>query len=144
MKTNPHSIEPLESRIAPSTVLTFVNANSAAYDDVDGDRVTVKFSKPILTSGNVGTVLHTVASGLGLQLQFIDLTGLAAAPDGTGITITAALQDIDHNGSKDGDGFVNVGQINATAHDLGAVSIKGDLGRIDAGDATTTTPASPR
>ncbi len=39
-----------------------------------------------------------------------------------------------------GNGLANVGYINSTGHDLGNVTVKGDLGQIDAGDATTTTP----
>src|SRR5207244_4353494 len=38
-----------------------------------------------------------------------------------------------------GDGFAAVGQIDATGLDVGAVSIDGDLGRVIAGDAVTTT-----
>ncbi len=128
-------IEPLESRIAPAA--TFVSPTSAFYTDVDGDKVTVVFSKPILNSGNVATVLVTSASGLGDQLQTIDLTGsLAVVPDGTNITLTAVPQDLtpmDTVKIKSGDGLANVGRINATGHPLGTVKISGDLGVIDAG-----------
>src|SRR6476659_2580849 len=67
-------IEALEARIAPAAV--FINATTATYNDTDGDHVTVKFSKPLLTVANVDTVLVTAASGVGEQLQMIDLTGV--------------------------------------------------------------------
>ena len=40
-----------------------------------------------------------------------------------------------------GDGLVHVGRIDATGHDLGTVSVTGDLGQIDAGSGTDGTPA---
>ena len=40
-------------------------------------------------------------------------------------------------GLSGGDGFVNVGRIDATGLDVGAVKIAGDLGQIDAGNAET-------
>ena len=135
-------IEPLEARIAPAT-LAFINPTTATYSDVDGDLVTVKFSKGILSAGNLADVLITAPAGPlgGEQLQKIDLTiiGLAASPDGTAIAITAKPQNI--ASVLRGDGLANVGHIDGTGHDLGAVKIVGDLGQIDAGDATTTTAA---
>ena len=136
MKTQlTHSlIELLEPRIAPAAI--FVNATTATYKDVDGDMVTVKFTKPILTSGNVTGVLVTTGAGLGDQLQTIDLTaaGIAVSPAGTNVTVSVKLAP------ATGDGLANVGAINATGIDLGIVTVKGDLGMIDAGNATTTTP----
>ncbi len=124
------SIELLESRIAPAAV--FVNATTAKYTDVDGDDVLVKFSKPILTMANVTSVLlTTAASGIGDQLQTIDLTGVAATAQGTSITVTAK------HGASGGDGFADVAQISATGIDLGVVTIGGDLGRIVAGSIST-------
>lgn len=117
------SLETLESRIAPAAV--FVNATTATYNDHDGDHVTVHFSKPVLTAGNVGTVFTFNVAG---DLSALDLTA-AAAPDGTGITFTVAKV-------SGGDGLANIGRINATGFDLGAVTVKGDLGRIDAGSGT--------
>jgi hypothetical protein len=52
---------------------------------------------------------------------------------GTNIAITAKPL------SGGGSGFVNVGFIDATGVDLGNVSVAGDLGRIQAGDANTAT-----
>ena len=147
MPTSPLTIEQLEARIAPalligpraifpSSTVTFVSATTATYTDVDGDLVTVKFSKSILTAANVATVLVTSPiDPTHDQLQTIDLTvpGLAKPAAGTTITLTVAQKGA-------GDAFANVGYIKATGLDLGAVAIRGDLGAIDAGDAKTKTP----
>jgi hypothetical protein len=76
----------------------------------------------VLTLG--GNVIVT-----GGQLQTLDLTGVAF--QGANVSIVATL-------APGGNGLVNVGYINATGRDLGAVLIDGDLGAIDAGD-----PANP-
>jgi len=127
------SIELLESRIAPAAI--FVSANTATYTDQDGDLITVKFGKPILTDGvggNVATILATSAAGSGERLDLINLTGVAGAA-GTSISVTAKL-------AGNGDGLVNVGRISSDV-DLGAVAIRGDLHEIDAGDLADTTKA---
>jgi hypothetical protein len=128
------SLEALESRIAPAS-LQFVNPTTATYTDVDGDLVKVKFSKGILSAANVGSVLVTVPiDATHDQLQNIDLTvGTLAVPAaGTSITVTVTPK-------LPGDGFANIGYINATGLDLGPVTIRGDLGAIDAGDGVTKT-----
>lgn len=129
MKATESCIEILEARIAPAAA--FVSPTTAIYDDVDGDHVTVKFTKSILTSNNVASVVQVNGTG---QLTLIDLTGVASAAQGTGISVTAKL-------AGDGDGFVHVGQINATGIDLGAVTIHGDLGRVLAGTGSPSIPA---
>ncbi len=118
------SPEILEARIAPAAVLTFT--------DTDGDLVTVSASK------GTGTDLHAVVdpflvpAGAGRQLQQLALNTRAATFQGATIVISAA-------GS--GNGTVDIGYINATGLDLGSVTIDGDLGQIDAGDADTRTQA---
>lgn len=119
------TVELLEPRIAPAAV--FVNRFTASYTDTDGDHVTVHFTRPILTSSNVSTLLVTAPSGLGDQLQAIDLSSVTAAARGTGISVTAKV-------GASGDGFVNVGAIKAAGVSLGAVSVHGDLGQISAGN----------
>ena len=57
-----NSLEPLESRIAPATLLP--DLKTVTYQDVDGDDVTVKFSKPILTGG-LETTVFTFDSAFG-------------------------------------------------------------------------------
>ena len=126
------SIEPLEPRIAPAAVFTFT--------DVDGDIVTVKTSKG--TNADLAAVLtfSDPAAANPRQLQTINLSSSAGFA-GTDLSVTAK------RGPTGGDGRVNVGYIDATSSDggalldLGKVTVAGDLGRILAGDATTTTPA---
>jgi len=125
-------IEPLEVRIAPALVVA-ANHLSATFIDVDGDLVTIKASKPILDDLD----FIRAASGLGEQLQRIDFSDDdAAMVKGLNLTITAKPQDPnpdDSDTTKRGDGHVNIGYLNATGRDLGAIRIAGDLGEIDAG-----------
>ncbi|HEX8297070.1 MAG TPA: hypothetical protein VF593_12265, partial [Chthoniobacteraceae bacterium] len=140
--SRPFLIEPLEARIAPAAV--FVNPNTATFTDVDGDLVTVKFSKPLLSAQNIGTILKTAPTGAmgGEQLNEINLQSFLSSTEATGtdITVTARPQDANGDRLPDGDGLVNVGQINAggvfvaPGIDLGAVTIRGDLGKIVAGN----------
>ena len=133
MKTAFSLIEPLEVRIAPAmATLQIVDAHTATYTDVDGDLVTVKVSKGTLDSGGANFI--GTASGMGDQLQQLDLTDVQFA--GANVTITAAPPM-----TGPGDGFVHIGYLDATGFDLGIVTIHGDLGAIDAGDATAKTPA---
>ncbi|MGB8167133.1 MAG: Calx-beta domain-containing protein [Chthoniobacteraceae bacterium] len=94
---------------------------TATFIDVDGDLVTVKTTKGAFTDtdfvfGSVG--------GNRLQLQKLTLD---ADFTGAGITITAKPS------ASGGNGFVNVGYLDAVGVDLGTVSIAGDLGRLVAG-----------
>ena len=116
-------IEPLEARIAPAAVFTFT--------DVDGDTVTVKTSKG--TTADLQAAAQRVTSGMGEQLQVLDLRDLVKF-GGTTVTITATKPD--GTASE-----VNVGYVNATGNDLGAVKIDGDLGAIDAGNPAKTAAA---
>ena len=128
-------LEMLETRATPATL---VSPTKLTYQDIDGDNVTVSFSKPILNDANANNVF-TFDSGtvdgsnaIKQQLQRIDLTVIGAAAIGTNISVVAARSAI-----TGGDGFANVGHIKADELGLGAVLIDGDLGRIDAGDSTT-------
>jgi hypothetical protein len=130
-------LEPLEARIAPATL---VNPTTITFQDIDGDNVTLKFSKPVFLLGTINNVLKFdtgIVDGdntVKQQLQLIDFTALTniAAAAGANLTISAAKR-------PGGDGLVNVGAINATGVDLGKVSDKGDLGQIDVGDNDTAT-----
>jgi hypothetical protein len=124
----------------PRTLLaSLVSATKISYQDADGDNVTVTLSKAVLTAGNVNSIfafdVGTVdgSNTTKQQLRTINLTGVAGI---AGTTITTAAVRSATNG---GDGFAALGQINATGIDIGAVTIDGDLGRILAGDATTST-----
>lgn len=116
-------IEPLEARIAPATLAGKV----LTYADVDGDRVTVTFSKGAL---DFGMFTFDVATTNGdntvpQQLQLIDISA-AAGIGGAAITFHVVK-------AGSGDGQANVGRINAGANNLGQVLVKGDLGVIDVG-----------
>src|SRR5262245_2043101 len=130
-------LEQMESRDAPATL---VNATKLTYQDADGDNVAVTFSKPVLNTGIVNSLfafdtgLVSGSNAAKQQLQRIDMTVIGAPAAGTSITLTAV-----HTALNGGDGFAALGHINASGIDLGQVTIDGDLGRIRAGDATTTT-----
>src|SRR5581483_11634794 len=71
-------LEPLESRIAPATL---VNPTTITFQDHDGDLVTVKSSKAIFSSeATADLILHfdtgTVSGNNSVkqQLQLVDLT----------------------------------------------------------------------
>jgi hypothetical protein len=115
------AVRQLDDRIAPAAVLH--------YTDVDGDQVTVR------TSVGTDTALAAGAEfdGSHHQLQALFLSGNTFA--GSSVTITAKP------GQLGGDGLVNVGYIDAAGNNLGAVSVHGDLGRIDAGRGTPTSVA---
>jgi hypothetical protein len=130
-------LEPLEAREVPATL---VSPTTVTYQDADGDTVRVVFSRPFLTDANVNAVFsldtgtvdgdNTVKQ----QLQRIDLAAVGPAAAGTSVTVTALRSP-----ANGGDGFAAVGHIVATGIDLGAVTIDGDLGRVLAGDAATST-----
>jgi len=118
MKTWRSTIEPLEPRIAPASVVV-------TYTDVDGDLVKITDSSGHLTSAD----LSFVGGGPGGQLAELNLTASGFA--GANITFSVIHK-------PGGNGLANVGFVNATGVKLGSVTVKGDLGRIDAGNGTGT------
>lgn len=106
--------------------LTLLNHRTATYVDADGDRVTVKVSKGELSANDFRLL---PLGPKGAQLATLNLSDDGGEFAGAKITIQAARPA--KGGS--GDGFVNVGEILADV-DLGKVKVKGDLGRIRAGD----------
>src|SRR3712207_3601922 len=129
-KTASSDIEPLEARIAPAAVFT--------YTDVDGDKVTIKTSQG--SNAELADAIHLLDVTPGRQqLITLDLSS-SASFDGTDVIISAKR-------APGGDGQVNVGYIDATGMntgtslDLGKVVVKGDLGRIEAGDSNGLAPA---
>jgi hypothetical protein len=157
-KRTDSSFEPLEGRIAPAVLL---NPNTIQFTDTDGDLITVKFSKAIFKAasdaelnGDLDAVFkfknasHHVRTSPGgsetdvNELATIDLAALSLfttdnRAEGTSITITATK-------SASGDGFVNIGYIRAASSpifgiSLGAVTVDGDLGQIDAGNTKKAT-----
>ncbi|MGB8169937.1 MAG: hypothetical protein WCF18_20710, partial [Chthoniobacteraceae bacterium] len=105
----------------------------------DGDAVTITTSKG--TNADLAAIVTVEDTGLGKELQRVDFSLNAPVFAGTNLTVTAKPT------TAGGDGLVNVGFIDATAAnggtalDLGTVSIRGDLGRVEAGDASTGTTA---
>ncbi len=100
--------------------LHILSDHKATYTDTDGDLVTVTNTVGKLTAG----LFTGVASGSGDQWQTLDLSG--GGFDLSALTVTVVK-------AGGGDGFTSLGYLNSTGHPLGAVTIKGDLGRIDAG-----------
>ena len=95
-------------------------ADSLTFTDVDGDKVTVEASKGSFSA------LNFVFAPDG-TLQLIDLK-----PEGnefSGADLQIRVKQV-----VGGDGLINVGAINATGINLGAVNIRGDVGQIDVGD----------
>jgi len=134
-------VEPLEARIAPANL---IDGHTIAYTDLDGDEVTIVFSKDVftgteaaqLTKANevfkfdTGDVAHEIATLQ--QLRLIDFTKFSTIPGGGSIangvhmTITAVQKD-------GGNGLADVGFIKAAGVSLGKIVIDGDLGKITAG-----------
>lgn len=113
-----HSIEVLEVRIAPASVFI-------TYTDLDGDLVKIKAT-------NISSVpapldlsdLTFVGGGTSGQLAKLDLTDVGFAGASIFFSVTKM---------PGGNGFADVGRIDATGISLGTVKIKGDLGVLDAG-----------
>ena len=105
-------IEPLEARIAPAAFIT--------YTDVDGDLVKITASK-----GPLDTTDLSFIGGQGGPLAQLTLTDPGF--EGAAIAFTVTKK-------SGGDGQVKVAVINAHAVNLKSVTIKGDLGEIEAGN----------
>lgn len=122
-------METLESRIVPSSLISFPTLKSATWTDVDGDIITMTVTKGSLDN----LIFDTIESGSGLQVLGIDLTD--SVFNGTSIDVTAK-RHLGINGYE-GDGLVDIGYINANGNNLNTVNVNGDLGRIDAINATS-------
>jgi hypothetical protein len=107
--------------------------------DVDGDLVTISISK-----GEPPSAVNPGDADLDFSPDgpFVLLGGghvlrieLKSNPVfyGANISIMAKPQDIDGDGALDGDGRVDVGLIDASGIDLGAVTVDGNLDQIFAG-----------
>jgi hypothetical protein len=144
-------IEALEGRIAPATL---IDASTVQFTEVDGDIVTIHFSKPLFTklaSAEETITLNklddifkfsggtTFITDGPQDLQRMDLTkvkpiGTSTANPANGISITI---DAENPIGVQGEGLSKIGGINATGLTLGNVSIEGDLGQIDVGVASS-------
>ena len=130
------TIEPLEARIAPATL---VNPTTVTFQDKNGDAVTVTISTPLFTTASVAKVFTFDTGSVNgdnsaeQQLELLNITKLGHAASGMDISITAVPVD-------SSPGVVNVGYINSSNIDLGNVTVGGDLGRISVGDLNHSTP----
>ncbi|HYR59691.1 MAG TPA: hypothetical protein VEO95_13715, partial [Chthoniobacteraceae bacterium] len=126
------AIEPLESRIAPASVFVFT--------DIDGDHVKITSSKGDLSAANVVNLSNAgqpaMAVGKPHELQQLNLDSTFS---GATITITATPSTDLGGTTVQGDGFTNVGEINAQNVSLKSVAVHGDLAKILAGSTNTAT-----
>lgn len=139
-------IEALEGRIAPASL---IDASTIQYKDLDGDIVTIKFSKALFTlTGSIDQIIAnnrldeifkfsegTFASDVPQDLKLMDLTKvkLAGTPPKSPVNGISFTIDAVTPSEGTGDGLVKVGQIFANGRNLGNVAIDGDLGQIDVG-----------
>jgi hypothetical protein len=136
LRTNP-SIEPLEARIAPATL---ISPTTVTFQDKNGDAATVTISKPLFTAANVSKVFTFDTGSVNgdnsatQQLELLNITALGPSARGMNLSITAVPV-------SSSPGVVNVGYINSSGIDLGIVNVGGDLGRIQVGDLVFSTPA---
>ncbi len=93
-----------------------VPATIFTFTDVDGDIVKLLSDKALTATGTAAEIILT---GPGL--------------DGASLSTVVTR-------ASGGDGFVNIGRIVATGLDLGVVSVKGDLGKILAGNNSSPLP----
>ncbi len=127
-------IEFLEPRVAPAAL---VGASTVSFQDVDGDQVTLQFSKDVLGSeAQMNQALtFTPGSNGGESLASLDLSKLnlpAIKLSHLDISITATQ-------AGGGNGSVDVGAILASGIDLRRVFVDGALGKIIAGDNNVST-----
>ena len=121
--------------MAEPEVALSANGRSATYTDVDGDTITIKTNRGSFGQDDFDLVFLTSGGVIGSQLQRINLSDDGDEFAGANIKVTAK------RGPDGGDGFVNVGAIDAGDNDLGKVLIAGDLGKIEAGDGDPAKPA---
>lgn len=100
------------------------NQKSATFIDADGDIVTITTSKGKFDQAD----FVVIASGQGGELALLNLSDDAGEFAGANISITAKKVK-----GGTGNGFTDVGYINSTGFALGALTVKGDLGQVDAG-----------
>jgi hypothetical protein len=120
----------LTARVGDITISA--NGKSATFTEADGDIVTVKITRGTLDGTELKLFPVLDDSGRGSLLQL----NLGDEFDGTSLSITA------RRGATGGNGFVNVGFIDASGIDLGPIKVGGDLGRVEAGAVKSLTVQS--
>lgn len=159
MRNHRSSLELLESRIAPARVLAsgFGDAvaglvpaggpvagqfeisadfKTATWVNTDGETVSLTITKGKLKPANFDLTTDPATGEVTVDLFDISAAKFGAKFHGTSISVQIAAP------SKTG--FADVRAINAKGIDLGRVTVAGDLGQIDAGDADLSTPAIRR
>jgi hypothetical protein len=126
-------LESLEPRIAPANLVINGLGTRATWTDVDGDDVVLTSTAKILDAADF-IWLAQGAGDVGFQLAKLELSDDFAS--GTTLTFTAR-----RSAAHGGDGFVNVGWIDAATSDLAAIRVDGDLARLGVGDINPATPA---
>ncbi|MGB8166455.1 MAG: hypothetical protein WCF18_03120, partial [Chthoniobacteraceae bacterium] len=119
---NTHTIEILESRIAPAAV-------TLSFFDQDSKVVSVTSSK-----GTIGDLQTAVGVASGATAAGVLSFQFGAIFKGADITVTAGANATDVITTR-------IGFINAAGIDLGKLTIDGELDRINAGDTNSATAA---
>lgn len=125
--------EPNLTPIAPTSISA--DSKTATFLQEDGDTLTIKTNKGEFTAGNF--LFEALPSGLGTGAGRLEQILLDAGDFGSafaGAKITASVTK-----GTNGNGFADVGSVNALGIDLAAFKLAGDLGKIDAGDSNFKT-----
>src|SRR6516165_9288537 len=127
------SVTQLEMRLAPATL---VGANDVTFFESSNQQVDVHISAPVLTNSNVNSIFtfntgSVNSSTSPQQLQLLNLTAVAPSSDVSDASVTITVHPLSGTAVP-----AKVGFINATGIDLGDVLVQGDLGGINAGNAT--------
>jgi hypothetical protein len=118
--------------VQPLAPLAFADGKTFTYADGNGDTVTVKTTLGTLKSSQFSWL--TSADGSRRELVGMNIAGDANFT-GANLTFTATKT------AAGGDGRVEIGYLNATGLNLGAVKIAGNLERITAGTGDLLVPA---
>jgi hypothetical protein len=128
-------IEILESRIAPAGVFFFT----------DGSGNLVKVTSTVGTSAQLATAVEAGLSNYGTsqslltQPHTLQLLTLGSTFANASISITATPStNLTSPGNPEGNGLVNIGEINASGVNLKSVTVHGDLGQIIVGGGNAT------
>ena len=111
---------------------SFTPGKSFTYTDGDGDLVTVKTSAGTLDPAQFGWLFS--ADGTRRELTSMNISGNTTF---TGASLTFSAKKT----ATGGDGRVNIGTIDATGLNLGAVKVGGNIERIIAGTNDAVIPA---
>jgi hypothetical protein len=131
--SNPSANAALGDGLAAGTILNddanSVKARTIKYTDPEGDLVTIAVDVGSLGAENV--VFVPSGNLGGVQLVELNLSGSEFI--NASVTVTAK------RGPAGGDGFANIGYVNAGGTTLRAVAINGDVGQVDALHVNTLT-----